>query len=181
MRTLAIFLAAATLTVVAQPMNAVAYANEEVRTEIGRVMNVTRGGITVRRTVTKTVEGKTVRERQVLNAKSGFRLYEGDRVQTGAGQRAGITFIDKTRMLIDPNSQVIISKYRFQKTGSDRSAEFRVNTGRVGVDSGELAGTAEDDTLRFTTPTSTLGVRGTTFVIEVDGEFEVESEIEGEE
>lgn len=121
--------------------------------EIGRIKNVTQGGIEV------------VRDGGKLKGTSGFRLREGDIVVTRAGQRAGITFVDDTRIVVAPGSRMIISRYRFDRARRTGESQMQIDRGAVGVDSGDLARSGR---MKFKTPTSTLGVRGTTFVIEVD-------------
>jgi len=128
-------------------------AQPAVAQEIGRIKNVTQGGIEI------------VRDGGKLKGTSGFRLREGDIVVTRAGQRAGITFIDDTRLLVASGSRMIISRYRFDRARRTGESQMRIDRGTVGVDSGELARSGR---MKFKTPTSTLGVRGTTFVIEVD-------------
>lgn len=128
-------------------------AQPDVEATIGRIKNVTQGGIEV------------VRDGGKLQGTSGFRLREGDIVVTRAGQRAGITFVDNTRMVVAPKSRMIISSYRFDRARRTGQSEMNIERGKVGVDSGELARSGR---MKFKTPTSTLGVRGTTFVIEVD-------------
>ena len=144
MRKIAILIAAG-LACLAQPVLA---------NEIGQVKNVTAGGIEV------------VRGGATMRAQSGFRLMEGDIVVTRPGQRVGITFLDNTRMAVAPSSRVIISRYRYDRARESGESLMRVERGAVGVDSGNLSRSGR---MQFQTPTSTLGVRGTTFVIEVDG------------
>lgn len=129
-------------------------ATPALANEIGRIKNVTTGGIEV------------IRSGEKLRGVSGFRLREGDIVVTGARQRVGITFLDNTRMAVAPGSRVIISKYRYDRARETGESLMRVDRGRVGVDSGRMSRSGR---MEFETPTSTLGVRGTTFVIEVDG------------
>ena len=128
-------------------------AQPAVAQEIGRIKNVTQGGIEV------------VRDGGKLKGTSGFRLREGDIVVTRAGQRAGIAFVDDTRIVVAPGSRMIISRYRFDRARRTGESQMQIDRGAVGVDSGELARSGR---MKFKTPTSTLGVRGTTFVIEVD-------------
>lgn len=137
-------LIAAIAAMIAQP----AFAEE-----IGRIKNVTQGGIEV------------VRNGEKLRGVSGFRLMEGDIVVTSQSQRAGITFLDNTRLAIAPGSRMIISKYRYDRARETGESEMVIERGAVGVDSGKLS---RSERMKFRTPTSTLGVRGTTFVIEVD-------------
>lgn len=141
------FLIAAIFALVAQPVLA---------NEIGRVKNVTSSGVNVIRGGVSTP------------ATSGYRLIEGDIVETEARGRVGITFIDDTRISIAPRSRMIISKYRFNRRNlgdRENGSDMTLERGAVGVDSGNLSGS---NNMRFRTPKSTLGVRGTTFVIEVD-------------
>lgn len=121
--------------------------------EIGRIKNVTPGGIEV------------IRGGEKMRGTSGFQLMEGDIVVTAAGQRVGITLIDNTRMAIAPSSRVIISKYRFDRARRSGESLIGVERGAVGVDSGDMSKTGN---MRFRAGSSTLGVRGTHFVIEVD-------------
>lgn len=143
MRTLTVF-GAALAAIIAQPVLA---------EEIGRIKNVTQGGIEI------------VRNGDKLRGTSGFKLMEGDIVVTQQGQRAGITFLDNTRLAIAPGSRMIISRYRYDRARDTGESDMVIERGTVGVDSGNLS---RSQRMKFRTPTSTLGVRGTTFVIEVD-------------
>ena len=128
-------------------------ASPVVANEIGRVKNVTSSGVSVIR------GGDTVR------ATSGFKLIEGDIIDTSRGGRVGITFIDDTRIAVAPGSRMIISKYSFNRARRTGASQMDVVRGKVGVDSGQLSSTGN---MRFKAGQSTLGVRGTHFVIEVD-------------
>lgn len=136
--------AAACAAIIAQPV---------VAEEIGRIKNVTQGGVEV------------IRNSEKLRGISGFKLEEGDILVTGQGQRVGITFLDNTRLAVAPGSRMIISQYRYDRARETGESLMRIERGAVGVDSGKLSRSGR---MKFSTPTSTLGVRGTTFVIEVD-------------
>ena len=122
-------------------------------TEIGRVKNVTQGVELVR-------NGRTYR------AVSGMHLFEDDVIITRRGGRVGITFHDNTRMAIGPNSEVFFDEYSYDRSRQTGRSTTEVRRGRVGIDSGNITRTGRDR-MRVRTPTSTLGVRGTTFVVEV--------------
>lgn len=128
-------------------------ASPALADEIGRIKNVTAGGIEV------------IRSGEKLRGTSGFRLKEGDIVVTEPGQRVGITLLDNTRMSVAPSSRVIISRYRFDRAKRTGESLIEVRRGALGVDSGDMSGTGN---MRFKAGTSTLGVRGTHFIIEVD-------------
>ncbi len=122
--------------------------------EIGRIKNATQGSVVV------------IRDGRSLEAKPGFRLEEGDVISTRPGQRVGITFIDDTRMAVGPGSRVTLDEFKYDRTRQTGRSLTTVNRGSLGVDSGNITRTGADR-MRVRTPTSTLGVRGTTFVVEV--------------
>ena len=125
-----------------------------VMAEIGRIKNATNGTVSV------------IRDGQTLAAKPGFNLLEGDVIATKAGQRVGITFIDDTRMAVGPSSQISLDEYKYDRTRQTGRSLTSINRGTLGVDSGAITRNGADN-MRVRTPTSTLGVRGTTFVVEV--------------
>ncbi|MEL6539867.1 MAG: FecR domain-containing protein [Pseudomonadota bacterium] len=143
MRKLAILIFA-TLAMVASPALA----------EIGRIKNATQGTVVV------------IRDGKSLTAKPGFKLLEGDIISTRAGQRVGITLIDDTRMAVGPSSRITLDEYKYDRARQTGRSLTSVNRGSLGVDSGNITRTGKDK-MRVRTPTSTLGVRGTTFVVEV--------------
>ena len=121
--------------------------------EIGRIKNVTPG-----------VE--VIRDGRVIAARSGLKLEEGDIIATGKRARVGITFIDNTRMAVGPGSRITLDEYKYDRARRSGSSLTTVNRGSLGVDSGNITRSGRDR-MRVRTPTSTLGVRGTTFVVEV--------------
>jgi hypothetical protein len=122
--------------------------------DIGRIKNVTEGGVQV------------IRDGRTLQANSGFPLEQGDVVNTRRGQRVGITFNDNTRMALGPNSSITLTQYEYDRRRQIGRSVTRVNRGSLGVDSGNIPRSGRN-AMRIRTPTSTLGVRGTTFVVEV--------------
>ncbi len=142
MRKLSILLAA-TACLAAQPVWA----------EIGRIKNVTAG-----------VE--VIRDGRAISARPGLKLEEGDVISTGSRARVGITFVDNTRMAVGPGSRVTLDEYKYDRARRTGSSMTTVNRGSLGVDSGNITRSGRDR-MKVRTPTSTLGVRGTTFVVEV--------------
>lgn len=146
MRKLSI-LAAALAAMAVQP--AVAQSGDE----IGRIKNTT-AGVTIERS------GRS------NPARAGQRLYQRDVVTTARGARVGITMADDTRMAIGPNSEVEFTEYGYDRRSQTGDSTTTIRRGRVGIDSGNITRTGRDR-MRVRTPTSTLGVRGTRFVVEV--------------
>ncbi len=144
MRKLGIFIAAMAC-LVAQPVLA----------EIGRIKNVTSGV-------------QVLRDGRTITARPGLRLEEGDVVTTGRRSRVGITLSDDTRMALGPNGRITLDEYEYDRRRQTGRSVTSINRGSLGITSGNITRTGRDR-MRVRTPTSTLGVRGTTFVVEVSG------------
>ncbi len=96
----------------------------------------------------------------------GADIFIGDKVNTGPAGQVQIKFSDKTELVVGPNSSLLIEDYLLR---DDQSAgKFAINA---------LSGTfrfatggAPKDRYIIKTPTGTIGVRGTAFDFNVDGE-----------
>lgn len=130
-------------------------AAQPAMAEIGRIKNVTTGV-------------QVIRDGRAMAAHSGLRLEEGDVITTGRRSRVGITLSDDTRMAVGPNSRITLNEYQYDRRRQTGRSVTSVNRGTLGVTSGNITRTGRDR-MRVRTPTSTLGVRGTTFVVEVSG------------
>ncbi len=118
----------------------------------------------------KTAKGTVTIERgaQKLPVAVGGKVFAADRVVTGADSSVGITLRDNTLLSAGPNSVLSLDKFSFNTTTHAGTVDATVRRGTLGVISGKIA-KADSDSVRFRTPTATLGVRGTEFVIEVAG------------
>jgi FecR protein len=102
------------------------------------------------------------------NASSALKLsqsiYKGDAVQTGTDGTMGITFDDDTTFTLKPNSQMTVDDFVYQKGGASNAATFNILRGTAAFVAAEVAHTGN---MKIETPTSTLGIRGTTGLVEV--------------
>ena len=103
---------------------------------------------------------------QQLPATPGLPLEESDALVTGAGAAMSVTFVDNTRYSLGANSRIELSRFRFDPTTYEGSAETYVKRGSVAVVSGQIAKSGHDS-MRMRTRSSVLGVRGTEFVVDV--------------
>ena len=101
-------------------------------------------------------------------AQVGMPVYQSDRVSTGADGSAGITFEDSSLLSLGPSASLDIDRFAFDMTTRDGAFELSLTKGRLAVISGEIA-KHQQDAMKVRTPSSTLGVRGTEFVVEVGG------------
>ncbi|HEY1996600.1 FecR family protein [Paraburkholderia sp.] len=118
--------------------------------------------------VVKTVKGSVQIERAAGNsgAAIGSEVYGNDRIVTGPQSSVGITLRDSTQLSAGANTILELNKFAFNTTTHDGVLDASVKRGSLAVISGKLA-KANPDAVRFSTPTTTLGVRGTEFIIEV--------------
>jgi hypothetical protein len=91
-------------------------------------------------------------------------IYLNDIVQTGANASLGITFIDNTTFNLKANTKITIDNYVYEDGGKNNAAIFDVARGTAAFVAASVAKTGD---MKITTPTATLGIRGTTGLVEV--------------
>jgi hypothetical protein len=123
--------------------------------------------------VVKTLKGTAHIERAggVSSVAIGSEVYSSDRIVTGAQSSIGITLRDNTLLSEGANSVLELNKFAFNTTTYDGALDATIKRGSLAVVDGKLA-KANPNSVRYNTPTTTLGVRGTEFIIEVGGNGE---------
>lgn len=91
-------------------------------------------------------------------------IYLNDVVQTSSNSSLGITFNDATTFNLSAGARITIDNYVYDDGGRQNSAIFDVGKGTVAFVAAAVAKTGD---MKITTPTATLGIRGTTGVVEV--------------
>lgn len=110
-------------------------------------------------------DAEIVRSGSRLPADVGASLKVNDSIVTGANGMVGMTLLDNTRLTAGPNTTLDLNTYRFDKTTHAGEMDASVKQGSLSVISGKIA-KASPDGVQFRTPTVTLGVRGTEFIID---------------
>ena len=108
-----------------------------------------------------------VRDGGTLPAAVGRPVLVSDQIVTGDRGAVGITLRDNTRLTAGPNTTLDLNTFSFDTTTHEGAVDASVTRGSLSVISGKIA-KASPNAVRFNTPTVTLGVRGTEFIIEVD-------------
>jgi len=124
--------------------------------------------------VVKTLKGSVHIERatQNVDAAIGSEVFKSDRIVTGPASSVGITLRDNTLLSEGSNTVLELKQFAFNTTTHDGALDATIRRGSLAVVDGKLA-KAHPEAVHFSTPTTTLGVRGTEFIIEVgDGEKE---------
>lgn len=91
-------------------------------------------------------------------------IYLNDIVQTSSNSSLGITFNDATTFNLSASARITIDDYVYEDGGKQNAAIFDVGKGTVAF---VAAAVAKTGNMKITTPTATLGIRGTTGVIDV--------------
>ena len=113
--------------------------------------------------------GNTIIERQAgekLTSEKGSTIVSYDTVRTGQGKTA-IEFVDETRVDVTQNSKLIIDEFVYDPSTSKGKLALKASFGTIRYASGQIAKNSRQD-IKITTPTATIGVRGTDFTMTVD-------------
>jgi len=87
-------------------------------------------------------------------------------VTTGPGGTIGFTFIDNTVFSTGPDSEVALEQFRFDSSNFSGEMLADMRKGSLTVVSGDIT-RSSPGAMKIKTPTSILGVRGTTFAVRV--------------
>jgi len=119
---------------------------------VGQIATL-QGGATVTR-------GKTA----AAALKISDAVYKNDVLATGANAALGVTFDDETTLSLSANARIVVDEFVYEKGAKGNKAVLNVARGTVAFVASLVAKSGD---MTITTPTSTLGIRGTTGVIDV--------------
>jgi hypothetical protein len=91
-------------------------------------------------------------------------IFEKDTLQTAADSTLGVTFDDETTFSLSANTRIAVDKFVYQEGGSGNAASFNVAIGTAAFVASLVAKTGD---MKIATPEATLGIRGTTGVVDV--------------
>jgi len=132
-----------------------AFAGDAGAAAAGRVDFATAGA---------TIAGRDGQQRPLAK---GAELDSGDTVRTDAAGRAQIRFTDGSYVSLQPNTEFAIKDYNFEgKTDGSERGIFGLAKGAMRTVTG-LIGRVNRNRYQITTPTATVGIRGTGGRIEV--------------
>ena len=104
------------------------------------------------------------RNKNSLPVKLRDDVYLNDVLQTSANSTLGVTFNDATTFNLTANARITIDSYVYEDGGRKNAALFDITRGTVAFVAAAVAKTGD---MKITTPTATLGIRGTTGLVEV--------------
>ncbi len=117
----------------------------------------------------KNVAGgmKIVRTDATLDAAPGMTLFMSDRVISESNASAGIVFKDGTLVTVGPSTEIQIRDYVFEPKNSKYEFSLYLARGTAIYSSGKI-GKLSPESVKVNTPTATVGVRGTRFIIKAE-------------
>jgi hypothetical protein len=121
--------------------------------EIGQVATVQGSA-----TVTRGNPGK------VATLRINDPVFEHDTLVTGPNSALGITFDDQTTFSLSADTRIVVDAFVYQKGGAGNAASFNIAVGTAAFVASLVAKTGN---MKISTPSATLGIRGTTGVVEV--------------
>jgi len=148
---LALLVGATAWPLVARAQNQ-AHANQDSNDQVGQVATlqgiatVTRGNATPSK----------------LKVSDG--IYKQDVLQTGANSSLGVTFDDETTLSLTANAGIVVNEFVYEEGGKGNTAAFKIARGTVAFVASLVA---KNGDMTISTPTATLGIRGTTGIVDV--------------
>ncbi len=100
-----------------------------------------------------------------LPAVPGMQLFIADHLTSDAGASAGITFKDGTLLTLGAASDIKVRDYVFEPKQAKYGFSVYLAKGSAIYSSGKI-GKLAPESVKVDTPTATVGVRGTRFIIE---------------
>jgi hypothetical protein len=91
-------------------------------------------------------------------------IFLNDVLQTSANSTLGVTFNDSTTFNLTANARIAVDSFVYEAGGKANAALFNVARGTVAF---VAAAVAKSGDMKISTPTATLGIRGTTGLVEV--------------
>jgi hypothetical protein len=113
---------------------------------------------------TLTGSATVIRNNETTPLKLKDDIFLNDVLQTSANSALGVTFDDGTTFNLTANSKITVDNFVYEDGGKQNAALFDVAKGTVAFVAAAVAKTGD---MKISTPTSTMGIRGTTGLVEV--------------
>jgi len=114
-----------------------------------------------------TGEASITTEGDIIKAKIGTPIYQGSVLHTRTQSSMGITLKDATVISLGPETEFAIDEYVYAPAQNKLKFGSRITKGSLNYVSGIIA-KLQPDAVTVTTPSGTIGVRGTQFAVKVE-------------
>lgn len=102
-------------------------------------------------------------------ASPGDALGAVDRIVTGPDSSAAVVLRDDTTLVVGPSSRLDLKEFHFDGTTHEGGMLLSLLRGSMRMITG-LIGKTHPDAVRIETQTATIGIRGTDFIVQADGQ-----------
>jgi hypothetical protein len=109
-----------------------------------------------------------IRDRNILESKTGARIFRNDSLKTGPDGSMAVVFRDDTLVSIGPDTEVSIREFQFSPAEGKLSFVTRLVRGTAACVTG-IIGRLSPESVRFETPVANIGIRGTKFAVHIEG------------
>jgi hypothetical protein len=113
-------------------------------------------------------EAAVVSDGKSVPAVVGTPVLLGSTLRTGPAGALGVTLKDNTVMSFGPNSELRVDEFLFAPARNELKLTTSITRGTMNFISGVIA-KLKPEAVQVQTPTGTIGVRGTHFLVKVDG------------
>ncbi len=97
-------------------------------------------------------------------------IFANDILETGPSGKLRVTFRDNTELTLGPDADVVIDEFVYAPERKAANAALRFVAGTARVVAGAIEDTGGQGAFSITTPVATIGIRGTDFFVELDGD-----------
>ena len=116
---------------------------------------------------TVTGEASVTTAGKVVKAEVGTPVMLGSKLKTGPKSSLGVTFKDETMMSIGADSELTVDEYLYAPVQGKLKIGSQLSKGSLNYVSGVIA-KLKPDAVTVSTPSGTIGVRGTQFLVKVE-------------
>lgn len=102
-------------------------------------------------------------------AEAGTPIHLGSVLRTGTQSSMGVTFKDETVMSFGPDTEITIDEYLYVPAQEKLGLVAKLAKGSLNYISGVIA-KLKPEAVSVKTPSGTIGIRGTQFVVKVESE-----------
>ena len=104
---------------------------------------------------------------KVVKAVPGTPVHVNSVLKTGLKGKMGVTFKDNQVMSFGPDTELTVDEYLYAPAKGDLKFASSMSKGTLNVVSGVIA-KLKPESVSVKTPTGTIGVRGTNYVVKVE-------------
>ncbi len=115
----------------------------------------------------QTIKGdvKATLDQETRTLSKGDEIFANDLIVTEAGALVEIKFVDDSKFLVGPGSEMKVDKFSYNKPGTENTLSTRLLKGTFRFVTGLIA-RYKPDSMEVSTAVATIGIRGTTVAVE---------------